>query len=404
MEIIEVKNLYKEFKIPHQRRDTLKENFLNIFKKNDIEIFNAIEDLSFSVNKGEFFGIIGRNGSGKSTLLKILANIYRPTKGELSILGKMAPFLELGVGFNLELTGRENVYLNGILLGLTKKEIDTKYDEIVKFAELERFMDQKLKNYSSGMQVRLAFSIAIQAESDIFILDEVLAVGDLNFQQKCLSKMCEIKKSGKTIVLVTHDLTVVKQFCDRVLCLKDGKNAGIGNTNEVIAKYICNDDVENSKKTKQIDNTIQNLKTNFNRFGNKKIEINSIEIINNLGLESNLFICGDKMEIIVNYTINEKINPPVFGMEIYDEKLNYCFATNTYIKKINTESLLFNNSLKIQIENIPFLRGKYYLTFAFQSGDFLETYDWIERGYSINITSNTNDVGFVFFRTNFILP
>ncbi len=241
MAIIEIQNLHKEFKIPHERRDSVREHFMNIFKPVSYEKMNALEDLSFSVNQGEFFGIIGRNGSGKSTLLKILAQTYIPTRGTVKINGSISPFLELGVGFNPELSGRENVFLNGAILGLTQKQIEAKYDEIVAFAELERFMDQKLKNYSSGMHVRLAFSVAIQADADIMLLDEVLAVGDENFARKSAEQFKKFKEMGKTIIFVTHDLLAVRQFCDRVLYLKDGKCVALGETNEIIDKYLLSE-------------------------------------------------------------------------------------------------------------------------------------------------------------------
>ena len=185
---IKVENVSKTFRIPHEKITSLQSAFVNAFHKNGYEEFKALDNVSFEVKKGEFFGIIGRNGSGKSTLLKILAGIYIPDQGNVKISGLISPFLELGIGFNLELSGRDNVYLNATVLGLTKKEIDQKFDDIVEFSELRRFIDQKVKNYSSGMQVRLAFSVAIHANRDILLMDEVLAVGDTNFQSKCLEE------------------------------------------------------------------------------------------------------------------------------------------------------------------------------------------------------------------------
>lgn len=207
-------------------------------KKKTFDIQKVLDNISFDINKGEFFGITGRNGSGKSTMLKILAGIYSPTKGDVHIKGKLTPFIELGVGFNPELTGRENVFLNGALLGFSRKEMLKMYDEIVEFAELEKFMDQKLKNYSSGMQVRLAFSIAIRAQSDILLIDEVLAVGDINFQNKCIAVFEEIKRRGTTVVFVSHDMEAVRRFCDRVALIQDGKLVRIGDAQKVIDDYL----------------------------------------------------------------------------------------------------------------------------------------------------------------------
>jgi ABC-2 type transport system ATP-binding protein len=234
---IVVDHLTKEFKLPHERHSSLKSTVLNFYKKKTFERFVALKDISFEVKEGEFFGIVGRNGSGKSTLLKLLAQIYTPTSGSVKVGGRLTPFIELGVGFNPELTGRENVFLNGAILGLTEKEVEAKYNEIVAFSELERFMDQKLKNYSSGMQVRLAFSIAIQAHNDVLLIDEVLAVGDANFQRKCYNVFKDIKKSGKTVIFVTHDMGAVQDFCDRALMIEDSKVVAIGKPREIALRY-----------------------------------------------------------------------------------------------------------------------------------------------------------------------
>lgn len=236
---IKVEGVYKRFKLPHEKITSLKTLFTQGFKrKKGYEVQHALEDISLEVKKGEFFGIVGRNGSGKSTLLKMLAGIYQPTKGKISVNGKLVPFIELGVGFNPELTGRENVYLNGALLGFTKKEIDAQYNDIVKFAELERFMDQKLKNYSSGMQVRLAFSVATRAKADILLVDEVLAVGDADFQRKCYEYFKSLKKTDTTIVFVTHDMTAVREYCDRAILVEGGVITHQGDTDIVANEYL----------------------------------------------------------------------------------------------------------------------------------------------------------------------
>ena len=237
--VIQVKNLSKSFVIPHQRHDSLVEYLSHpnrIFKPSG-EKFTVLKDIDLDVYPGDFLGIMGRNGSGKSTLLKILAGIYSPTSGSVKVRGKMVPFLELGVGFNSELSGRENVFLNGIILGLSRSFLNEKYNEIVKFAELEKFMDMPLKNYSSGMQVRLAFSIAIMADADIYILDEVLAVGDVAFQEKCFDIFREYKKRKKTIILVTHSSASVKDFCNRAAFLKDGRLHFYDSIDSVIKAY-----------------------------------------------------------------------------------------------------------------------------------------------------------------------
>ncbi len=237
--MIQVSNVHKSFRLPTERASGLKQAILNWFKgvKGYTE-HQVLKGISFDVHKGEFIGIVGRNGSGKSTLLKILAQIYYPETGNVTVNGTLVPFIELGVGFNPELTGRENVYLNGALLGFSRKEMDDMYQEIVQFAELEQFMDAKLKNYSSGMQVRLAFSIAIRARGDILILDEVLAVGDAEFQQKCNDYFASLK-GGQTVILVTHDMYNVRKFCDRAILIEDGQIQAEGSP-EVVAKAYEN--------------------------------------------------------------------------------------------------------------------------------------------------------------------
>lgn len=236
---IKVSNVSKTFILPHEKSSSVKSAFINFYrKKKGYEKQQVLNDISFEIKKGEFFGIVGRNGSGKSTLLKLLAGIYTPDSGDIQINGKLTPFIELGVGFNPELSGRENVFLNGALLGFSRKEMEAMYSEIVEFAELERFMDQKLKNYSSGMQVRLAFSIAIRANTDVLVLDEVLAVGDAAFQEKCYKYFERLKKDKKTVVLVTHDMDAVRRFCTRALMIKSGDIKAIGSTNEIASQYM----------------------------------------------------------------------------------------------------------------------------------------------------------------------
>jgi len=217
---IRVVDVAKTFKLPHEKSNSLKGAFINFYRHNrTYEKQQVLENISFEIKKGEFFGIVGRNGSGKSTLLKLLAGIYSPDSGIIQVNGKLTPFIELGVGFNPELTGRENVYLNGALLGFNRKEMELMYPEVVEFAEIERFMDQKLKNYSTGMQVRLAFSIAIRAQTEILVLDEVLAVGDEAFQNKCLTYFTKLKQEHQTVILVTHDMNNITRFCDRALVI-----------------------------------------------------------------------------------------------------------------------------------------------------------------------------------------
>lgn len=234
---LKVENVSKTFNIPREKIRSIRSAFVKIFNEKTYEKFEALKDVSFEVKKGEFFGIIGRNGSGKSTLLKILAGIYQIDKGKIEINGMISPFLELGIGFNPELSGRDNIYLNAIVLGMTKKQIDAKFDAIVAFSELERFIDQKLVHYSSGMQVRLAFSVAIHANREILLLDEVLAVGDEAFQKKCYEYF-EKTKGKKTIIFISHDHEQIERFCDRIMWINSGTVRGLGETRTVVQDYL----------------------------------------------------------------------------------------------------------------------------------------------------------------------
>jgi ABC-type polysaccharide/polyol phosphate transport system ATPase subunit len=234
---IEVARVSKTFRIPHEQRTFFKEYFLHPFRRPSYEQNDALKDVTFSVEAGEFFGVIGPNGSGKSTLLRILAGIYVPDSGLVRVSGLLSPFIELGVGFNLELTARDNIRMNGTLAGLTKRQLREKFDDILAFSELERFVDQKLKNYSSGMLVRLAYSIAIQIPFEVLLLDEVLAVGDEAFQEKCFATFERFKEEGKTVVFVSHALDLMERFCDRVLLLQTGVVEAVGPPQDVAEFY-----------------------------------------------------------------------------------------------------------------------------------------------------------------------
>lgn len=263
---VKVDHVSKYFKLPTEATQSLRTNLVNYFKGiKGYREQHVLKDINFEVEEGDFFGIVGRNGSGKSTLLKIISQIYVPEKGTVTVNGKMVSFIELGVGFNPELTGRENVYMNGAMLGFTTEEIDAMYDDIVEFAELEDFMNQKLKNYSSGMQVRLAFSVAIKAQGDVLILDEVLAVGDEAFQRKCNDYFMERKESGKTTILVTHDMGAVKKYCNKAILIEDGYIKAQGEPDEVANQYSYdNANTEKNDDGKTVEKlVVDNLEVNL---------------------------------------------------------------------------------------------------------------------------------------------
>lgn len=300
--VLSANHVGKYFKLPTEQATGLKQLVINWAKGiKGYKEQHVLRDINFEVRQGDFFGIVGRNGSGKSTLLKLISGIYVPDSGTIQVNGKLVPFIELGVGFNPELTGRENVYLNGALLGFTRDEIDAMYDDIVEFAELEEFMDQKLKNYSSGMQVRLAFSVAIQAKGDILVLDEVLAVGDEAFQRKCDDFFAHVKHDPtKTVILVTHDMSAVKKYCNKAILIKDGVIIASGNKDDVADRYTL-ENLESKEKEKKDE-------SRFPIGLNKRVP--KLRIIPTCPL-----ICtsSDKFTFDVEYEFNE---PTVFYLAI----------------------------------------------------------------------------------------
>lgn len=339
--IITVKGVSKEFKLPHERTSSLKQALIH-FKKQRFETYKVLQDVSFEVHEGEFFGILGRNGSGKSTLLKLLAGIYAPTHGSVHIDGTLTPFIEVGVGFNDELTGRENVFLNGSILGLTTKEIEQKYDEIVAFAELERFMDQKLKNYSSGMRVRLAFSVAIQAHNKILLIDEVLAVGDERFQDKCLKIFAKIKKDPTiTVVFVSHDMGAVQRFCDRAMVVHDGKMTFIGDAAEAALEYRkLNFPDAVLDETPESDMPVH------------------VKITDRRGKPKSNFNYGETAVVKVSWEPDERIKN--VGVALFKDDDYYIFGTNTMLDKVK----ITENSVDYEVE-LTIGEGSYYTNIGF---------------------------------------
>jgi ABC-type polysaccharide/polyol phosphate transport system ATPase subunit len=365
-----VNNISKKFKIPHEKHGSLRSVVFNIFKRNKYTVHEAAKNISFEVKKGEFFGIIGRNGSGKSTLLKMLAGIYVPDSGEITINGKLSPFLELGVGFNPELTARENVYLGGAMLGLPKKEISSKFNKIIEFAELEEFVDTKFKNFSSGMQVRLAFALSINAHAEILLMDEVLAVGDSSFQAKCIDEFLKYKKEGKTVLLVTHDTGAVQRYCDRALLMNNGKIEKIGNADELVHEYHLenmrleekrlskSENRKNKKGSESDDSTPE-------KADNQKVGlIRGVDLIDKSGRPKEMFETGEEISIRVRFGVYKDVEGVNLGIGMYRvDKDERVFSYNTQVDryKIETGS---DHDIVLKINSANILQGNYYLNVA----------------------------------------
>jgi lipopolysaccharide transport system ATP-binding protein len=378
---IEVRNLWKRFMLSHEKKTTVFETIKGIGKKITYEEFWALKNVNFSVRKGESLGVIGENGSGKSTLLNIITNVLRPTKGEVKLKGKLTSFLELGVGFQADLTARENVYFYGAFMGLSDRQIDRRFKEIVEFAGLGKFMDTKLKNLSSGMQVRLAFSTAIQTDPDILLVDEVLAVGDLEFQQKCTEKFIEFKKKGVTLLVVSHDLGAIRRYCDRVLLLHKGEQVALGVSEDIIDRYIYGID--------KIPQPKQEKKT---RFGDGRVLIREVNFYDKFGKESSNFVSGDPMKIRISYFAAKEVADPVFGIAIYTDNDIQCYGTNTDLKGISIKKIKGVGGMELDIEKLTMHEGRYLLTVAVHSHEHAP-YDWLDKQFSFNITKKTNDAG-----------
>jgi ABC-2 type transport system ATP-binding protein len=358
---LRVSHLSKDFRLPHEKKNSLKEHFLK-FGRPSFNYLHALHDIDFEVKRGEFFGIVGRNGSGKSTLLKIIGGIYQPTHGSVEVNGTLTPFIELGIGFNPELTGRENIFLNGAILGLTRKEIVAKYDEIVAFAELANFMDQKLKNYSSGMQVRLAFSIAIQAHNDILLIDEVLAVGDAAFQRKCYNVFKEIKRSGRTVVFVTHDMGAVQEYCDRAMMIEDSKILTIGKPREVALHYEMANLRAAEKGVQRAD-----------RPAHPVITLNDIHVKNAKGNPTKNFNQDDDIYIDIDFTVREPTEVQ-FNLFIVKPDGKYLAGINTTVQLKEYKPPKGKGRITCKIKSGQLVRGN------FRANVVLYTYcEWPSR-------------------------
>lgn len=367
---VRVENASKDFRLPHERISTVKGVFTKkLFRKknNSYSVQHALHDISFEVKKGEFFGIVGRNGSGKSTLLKMLAGIYQPNAGSVGVEGKLVPFIELGVGFNPELTGRENVYLNGALLGFTEKEIDEQYDSIVAFAELEDFMDQKLKNYSSGMQVRLAFSVATTAKADVLLIDEVLAVGDADFQRKCFDYFQKLKGGDTTVIFVTHDMNAVREYCDRAILIEKSKLIAEGSADTVAAKYTKLF-IDSAKTTTE--------QKSEKRWGDGVITYTNIDV-------PKLLKAGEDLVFSVTATAKETVKNPNLGFLIRNASHTHILGTNTMLQHKKLKDMKAGESVTItwKIPNI-FNDGIHYIDPAAVHKGNHAVGDWWEEAAS----------------------
>jgi ABC-type polysaccharide/polyol phosphate transport system ATPase subunit len=407
---VEVKNITKNYVIRHQKNPSLKDAILK--GKDKYEKFLALDDVSFNVNHSETFGIIGSNGSGKSTLLKLIAKVLQPTKGDILVNGTVSALLELGAGFHQDLTGRENVYLNASILGLKRKEISSRFNEIVEFSELERFIDMPVKSYSSGMYMRLGFSIAINVNPDILLVDEVLAVGDQAFQSKCYKVIYDFVRRGKTIIIVSHDLETISDLCRRVVFLKNGRIEEIGDSIKVVSTYRSY--VEDLERSRIIEQQREERKKIFksvidgkrkvvdgeeieklskidsgvfeNRFGSGDAEIVKIELLDKDDRQIDFCRYGDEVKIVFEVRFNKVVENPIFGMRITDHRNIIVYGTNSKLGGIKTEVYQPGEKLKIVFKQvINLIGGSYSVSPSIGNKDTKTYCDWIINMMTINV-------------------
>lgn len=401
MDAVKIRNVSKKFRIYHEKNLNLKYavlNFLTGKKSSYYDEFYALKNIMMDIKKGETVGIIGENGSGKSTLLKLMAKILFPDEGYISTKGKIAALIEIGAGFHSELSGRENIYINGSILGFTKKEIDASLEEIIDFSGLERFIDNPIKTYSSGMYVRLGFSIAIHVNPDVLLIDEILAVGDEKFQKKCLQKINGFKSEGKTIVIVSHDLGTIQTICDRVYLLDNGLLVSEGHPVNVISEYhkILYKKEERGLRLEEKEPAQEDVApqkemppvSEPNRWGSKEAEISSVEFFNDQNTKCEVFKTGDFMKVRINYIAHKRIKMPVFGIAFYREEGIHINGPNTKTSDYNIEHIEGKGFIEYIINSIPFLPGTYFFTAAIYDFSCLHAYDHWERCFRFNVVES----------------
>jgi ABC-type polysaccharide/polyol phosphate transport system ATPase subunit len=425
IEVARVSKTYRRFS--HKKQfATLKSALLSrslIKNLRPDETFTALNDVSLTVPKGQTLGVIGRNGSGKSTLLKLVAGISKPTSGTVKVNGRISALIELGAGFHPEISGRENVFINGIMLGLTKREVADRFDEIVEFAELTEFIDAPVKTYSSGMYMRLGFAVAIHVDPEVLLVDEVLAVGDEGFTHKCLDKFAEFKRRGKTILLVTHSLGMVERFCDEALWLDGGRIKGSGDPKRIVGAYVT--DVEKREERELAatdararqeadavivspdepasavlpDNPIETANAEGDmfraaegRWGSREIEITQVDFVGPDGQPAHVFHTGDRVDVRIRLRAPLPVDDFVVGVGLFNADGTCCYGTNTYLEELAPESIAGDTEAVFAIEALDLVEGTYKVDVAIHKIDGYP-YDYHRLLHTFRVKSPVKDVG-----------
>lgn len=415
---IETKKLGKKYIISHEKEAMVRHILPKFFSIRDREEFWALQEINLEIRKGECIGVIGRNGAGKSTLLNIFAGITFPTQGEVLVNGKISAILTLGAGFHPELTGEENIYLNASILGLRLKEIKRRFNEIVEFSELKDFIDAPLQTYSSGMYMRLGFSIAIHIDFDILLIDEILSVGDIGFQEKCLTKLKEFHKNGKTLVITSQSLDLLKYLCDKTLLLERGKIEFIGESQDAIAQY---QEMMSIKEEKDIqilaertsrplfirgssnsdsEGKVEAIKSNWGtRVGTGDIEIKRVRLVDSRGKEEPIFETGQRLKVWVDFFVHTEIADPHFGIAIFRDDGTYCYGPNTRFDGIKIPKLKKGAGwFSIEYQELNLLPGSYKISVAIWEREERFAYDYHYAFYDFKVCSSKKDHGVVYLR------
>jgi ABC-2 type transport system ATP-binding protein len=364
---VAVEHVSKQYRLYHERNQSLKASVMR-GRRARYDEFLALDDVSFEVREGTTFGLIGENGSGKSTMLKCIAHILRPDAGRIETEGKISALLELGAGFHQELTGRENVYLNGAILGLSRRQLDAKFDEIVAFSGIEQFIDSPVKNYSSGMYVRLGFSVAINVDPDILLIDEVLAVGDAEFQRKCSEKIAEFREQGRTILVVSHSLPSVRTLCDEVALLEHGHLLRVGPAADVIDEYLA--DVFADSEDREGGHV---------RWGSKEVRIDKVELLDAAGEPTSHLRTGDPMTFRFHYTAHEPVPNPVFGLAVTTVEGVHVTGTNTRVSDLDCDLPLGPGTVDFRVPRLLLVPGLYDFTAVVYDHTCSHPYDHVEK-------------------------
>jgi len=416
IELINVTKIYRRY-ARRKQFATLKSALLSGSLIQDLqpdETFPALQGVSFSVPAGRTYGIIGRNGSGKSTALKLVAGITKPTTGTVKVVGRISALIELGAGFHPEISGRENVFINGIMLGLTKREVTRRFDEIVEFAEMQQFIDAPVKTYSSGMYMRLGFAVAIHVDPDVLLVDEVLAVGDEGFTHKCLDKFGEFKRRGKTILLVTHSLNLVERFCDEALWLDNGKVRGSGDSKRVVGAYLTDVGRSEEKELARTEerahesagheavqesgvpdpaSVVEDMThTDEGRWGSREIEITGVTFETGQGEVSHIFQSGDPMSIHLAVRAHQPCSDFVFGIGVYSADGVNCYGTNTHLEEFKPHDIHGDGEVTFAIQSLDLVEGTYKLDVAVHKRDGYP-YDYHRLLYTFRVKSRSKEVG-----------